>query len=114
MIRSNNNISKTASALLLALSIITISTNSLAEVNIIEKMYTQQGYPYAGLVKRSEVVKVFYQEVGTNVNCRVEVSQDGETWRGEAQTTSAKKFNLTPLKTCLNRQAAKQLLAKTF
>jgi hypothetical protein len=29
-------------------------TNSLAELNLKEKIYTQEGYPYAGLVVRSE------------------------------------------------------------
>lgn len=108
------NISKIAIILTLSLTTTLTSTYTLAKVDNSETVYTQQGYPYAGLVKRSELVKIVYTETGGDINCRVEVLQDGKVWQGEANTTSAKKFNQKPLSSCLNRQSAKQLLANTY
>lgn len=95
------------------------STNSLAEINSIEKVYTQKGYPYEGLVNRSEEVRIFYSEGADskgaeNVSCRVEVSQNGQVWQGEERNISLKKFTQKPLRACMDRVDAKQLLADTF
>jgi hypothetical protein len=96
-------------------SVITLaSTYSLAELNQVKKVYTQNGYPYEALVDRSQEVKIFYTEQENNVRCRVEVIQDGQVWKGEAQIASAKKFSEKPLRACINRNDAKKLLAKTF
>jgi len=89
-------------------------TNSLAELNLKEKIYTQEGYPYAGLVDRSEEVTIFYTEGVDNVSCRVEVSQNGEVWQGKKHSTSLKKFTQKPLRVCMDRVDAKTLLANTF
>ncbi|WP_339725931.1 hypothetical protein [uncultured Paraglaciecola sp.] len=90
------------------------STHSLAELNLEEKVYTQKGYPYEGLVARSEQVTIFYTKDTNNVSCRVEVSQEGEIWRGEVRKSSIKHFTQKPLRACLNRVDAKKLLADTF
>jgi hypothetical protein len=90
------------------------STNSLAELNQTEKVYTQEGYPYKGLLDRSEQVKIFYTKGIDTVSCRVEVSQNGQIWQGEEHNTSLKKFTQKPLGACMNRVDAKKLLANTF
>jgi intein-encoded DNA endonuclease-like protein len=94
--------------------ILLTSTNSLAEPNLKEKIYTQEGYPYAGLVERSEEVSIFYTKGEDNVSCRVEVSQHGQVWKGEKHSTSLKKFTQKPLRVCMDRVDAKKLLANTF
>lgn len=90
------------------------STNSLAELNQIEEIYTQKGYPYEGLVDRSEQVTIFYIKGTDNISCRVEVSQGGQIWQGEERSISLKKFTQKPLRACMDREDAKQLLANTF
>ena len=95
-------------------ALLLVSPHSLAELNLTEKIYTQKGYPYQGLVDRSEQVTIFYKESINNVRCRVEVSQNGEVWRGVEREISLKKFSNKPLSACLKRGDAKKLLAKTF
>ena len=91
-----------------------ISTNSLAELNQVEKINTAQGYPYGTLVKRSDEVKIFYKETANNINCRTEILQNGELTKGAVQTISLKKFKQKPLGACLARPLAKKLLAQTY
>jgi len=90
------------------------STNSLAELNQTEKVYAQKGYPYEGLIDRSEQVTILYTKGEENISCRVKVSQNGQIWLGEEHSTSLKKFTQKPLRACMNREEAKKLLAKTF
>jgi hypothetical protein len=94
--------------------ILLTSTNSLAELKSIEKVYAQKGYPYEGLVNRSEQVTIFYIKGTDNISCRVEVSQNGQIWQGEERSISLKKFTQKPLRSCMDREDAKQLLANTF
>jgi len=111
-----SNIAKSGilKALTLASIVLFTSTNSLAELNQTKYVYTQKGYPYEGLVDRSEEVTIFYTQGTDNITCRVEVSQDGQIWKGEERNTSLKKFTQKPLRACLDRTDAKRLLANTF
>lgn len=90
------------------------STYSLAEVNQDKGLHIQKGYPYEGLVDRSEQVTILYTKGADNISCRVEVSQNGKIWKGEKIHTSLKKFTQKPLRSCMDREEAKKLLAKTF
>jgi hypothetical protein len=114
MKKQNITKSNVLKALSLASILLFASTNSLAELNQVEKVYTQKGYPYEGLVDRSEQVTIFYTESVNKVSCRVEVSQNGQTWRGVQRNTSVKSFTQKPLRACLDRVDAKKLLANTF
>jgi hypothetical protein len=113
---SKRHIAKTNIFKILAmtLTLLVISTSSLAELNQTAKVYTQKGYPFEGLVKRSEQVTIIYTKGTDNVSCRVEVSHDGQIWQGEKRSTSLKKFTQKPLRSCMDRVEAKKLLAKTF
>ena len=90
------------------------SLHSLANINRGTDIYIQKGYPYEGLVHRSEEVRIFYTNMENQVSCRVEILQKGKVWKGEAQQASLKKFKEKPLRTCLDRDEAKQFLANTF
>lgn len=90
------------------------STNSLAKINQIEEVYIHKGYPYEGLVDRSETVNIFYKALADNISCRVEVSQNGQIWQSEERSTSLKEFTQKPLRSCMDRVDAKKLLANTF
>jgi hypothetical protein len=90
------------------------STSSLAEINQTEKVYIHKGYPYEGLVDRSEAVEIFYKELADNISCRVEVLQNGQIWKSEERSISLKKFTKKPLRSCMDRVDAKKLLANTF
>ena len=100
--------------LTLTLIILFTSTNSLAKINQGEGVYIQKGYPYEGLVDRSELVKIFYKELADNITCRVEVSQNGKIWQSKERSISLKKFTQKPLRVCMDRVDAKKLLANTF
>ena len=114
MNKSTHETSSIFKILTLASIILFTSSNSLAELNLTEEVYAQKGYPYEGLVDRSEQVKIFYTQGTDKISCRVEVSQNGQIWLGEEHNTSLKKFNQKPLRVCMNREEAKKLLAKTF
>ena len=90
------------------------SANSIAELNPIKEIQIQEGYPYEGLVDRSEAVKIFYKALADNISCRVEVSQKGQIWQGKERSISLKKFTKKPLRACMDREEAKKLLANTF
>jgi len=113
---NNSHTEKSAFFRVLAFASIILftSTNSLAELNQTEEIYTQKGYPYEGLVNRSEEVTIFYTRGADNINCRVEVSQNGQIWKGEERNPNLKEFTQKPLRSCLNREDAKKLLANTF
>ncbi|MEP1448776.1 MAG: hypothetical protein ABJK37_21915 [Paraglaciecola sp.] len=98
----------------IALALLLTSNNSLAELNQIQKVYTQKGYPYGGLVDRSEQVTILYTVSSDTISCRVEVAYNGQIWKGEQRNTSLNKFTQKPLHSCLDREQAKKLLAKTF
>jgi hypothetical protein len=100
--------------LTLASILLFTSIDSLAELNQAKEIYTQKGYPYEGLVDRSEQVTIFYIKGADNISCRVEVSQNGQIWQGEEIQTSLKKFTQKPLRSCMDRDEAKKLLANTF
>jgi hypothetical protein len=114
MNNTHNNKLGMFKTLTLASVILLTSTNSLAEITHVETVNTQEGYPYEGLVERSEEVKIFYTQDSNNVNCRVQVSQNGQIWKGEERGTTLKKFNQKPLNSCMDRFDAKKLLADTF
>jgi len=114
MNKSTTEKSSILKILSLASIILFTSTSSLAELNQIEKVHTQKGYPYEGLVDRSEQVTIYYVEGTDNISCRVEVSQKGQIWQGEERSTSLKKFTQKPLRSCMDRKDAKKLLANTF
>jgi hypothetical protein len=90
------------------------SSNSLAKLNHIEKMYSQEGYPYADLIRRSEKVNLIYTESENEVNCRVEISSDGRVWQGQNRVAKLKNFKNKPLHSCLTRPEAKKLLANIY
>jgi hypothetical protein len=80
MNNTHNNKSGMLRIFTLASIILLASTNSLAEITHVETINTQEGYPYKGLVDRSEEVTIIYTQGSNNVSCRVQVLQNGQTW----------------------------------
>jgi hypothetical protein len=101
-------------ALLVLIFAVVYAPISLAEVNNETKLYTQEGYPYGPLVQRIESVKIRYSQQQNEVQCSAEISDKGQTWRSEVRKVSVKSFNKLPLKSCLERDLAKQILATTY
>lgn len=89
----------------LSLSAPTVATEMAADI------YTQAGYPYADLVRRSDSVRLVYADQKDKVSCRTEVQKQGQVWQGEAKEVSKKAFAKKPLQACLDRQQAKTILA---
>ncbi|MFT5755848.1 MAG: hypothetical protein ACI9LM_000560 [Alteromonadaceae bacterium] len=79
-----------------------------------ETLYSSKSYPYNLLLSRTESVKIIYIKDKDKINCKVEVS-----WKNKMITTlqarvSKIAFNKGPLASCLPREKAKNILAKTF
>jgi len=92
--------------------IILLSTNPVtANTN---KLFTEQGYPYDLLIKRTDEVKIIYSENEKEVNCRVELNWQDQKITTQPIKIEKIKFNAKPFATCLPRQQAKTILAKTF
>lgn len=99
-------------AIIIATSI--IMSHSALGANDHEVKYSNKGYPYNLLIERAKSLKVSYSKKLKNINCKVMFKHNGETLISEKVSTSINDFELTPLASCLNRQQAKQWLAKTF
>jgi hypothetical protein len=93
--------------------IITILTISSAQANE-EKLYTKKKYPYNLLLKKTDSVKIIYTESKNKINCKVEINWKGESITSKESRISKVKFVEEPLASCLARDKAKSILAKTF
>lgn len=96
----------------LLISLLTLSATSVFAGH--ERVFTEQGYPYKQLVKRSDTVKLIYSQDGQQVTCKVAIEHKGLARITTEQTISAAKFADKPLANCLKRDTAKSLLAMTF
>ena len=114
-IKGKKNINTSALTLISIFMVsVFFSTNSLAKLNNVEKIHTQEGYPYADIVRISEQVNLIYTESENEVNCRVEVSKNGQLWQGAQQIAELKNFKNKPLRSCLTRPEAKKILASIY
>ena len=89
------------------------SSHSLANLNLEDRIDNVEGYPYNLLIQRTDQIKVIYQG-DKQITCRVEIHKGGLQWSGDTQVVKATKFKQSPLKYCLGRAHAKQILASTF
>ncbi|PAJ75504.1 hypothetical protein CJF42_05040 [Pseudoalteromonas sp. NBT06-2] len=78
------------------------------------KLFSEQGYPYDMLIKRTDKIKIIYSENEKVVNCRVELNWQGQKVTTQAIEVEQIKFNAKPFATCLPRAQAKVILATTF
>jgi hypothetical protein len=89
------------------------SNNALAKLNKKPILSSSAGYPYNLLIQRSDEVLLSYQG-DELVQCRVEVKWNKQSWQGIVVQVQAEKFLPDPLKSCLPRHMAKDMLAATF
>ncbi|WP_340678870.1 hypothetical protein [Paraglaciecola sp.] len=92
---------------------ILFSTKNLANLKLEDKIDNIEGYPYNLLIQRTDQVQVIYKG-GKQISCRVDIRLGEQLWSGETQVVKAQKFKQSPLKYCLDRAYAKQILATTF
>jgi hypothetical protein len=106
--------SKVSSILaIFVISILAFSNNTLAKVNDITILSSSAGYPYNLLIQRSDQILLSYQG-DELVQCRVEVKRNKQIWQGTLVEVKADEFSQDPLKSCLSRRLAKDILAATF
>ncbi|MGS2721595.1 hypothetical protein [Paraglaciecola aestuariivivens] len=99
--------------LITASLITTLSTISVAQAKL-NKIYSNQNYPYKQLIHRSESVKLIYSENQASITCKVAVQHKENLHQTAPLEVSKQKFSAAPLASCLPRQQAKALLASTF
>lgn len=99
--------------MLILITTLVFSTNSLAKLNLQDEVNGAQVYPYNLLVQRTDQIKVIYQGE-QQITCRVEIHKGELQWSGDYQVVKADKFKQNPLRHCLDRDHAKQILASTF
>ncbi|WP_166425238.1 hypothetical protein [Paraglaciecola sp. 20A4] len=107
------NIIHTAFISCLTILILTLSVEANGQQTL-EKLYTQTGYPYEPLVKRSKLVRILYRQNGQQISCRTEISQGDSVWEGKGRHAELNDFITTPLRACLGRSEAKRLLKNTY
>lgn len=76
--------------------------------------FTEQGYPYGDLVKRSDSVKIYYTEEAQKINCRVTVQKGDQSWQTAMRSVDKRHFQQKPLQYCMARDPAKEILKKVF
>lgn len=79
-----------------------------------EVIYSSVGYPYNQLISRTDAINITYTKDKEKVNCKVEVKWQGKTLTSPAIVANSAKFSNKPLASCLPRETAKSILAKTF
>jgi len=79
-----------------------------------ENVYSSKGYPYKQLLARAITVKIIFTEDEQQVRCKVEVNLADERITTEQRNVTKTDFEQQPLASCLLRDKAKTLLAKTF
>jgi len=93
--------------------LLTILSTLPAQANT-NKLFTEQGYPYNLLIKRTDEIKIIYSEKENMVNCRIELNWQGQKITTQNISVEQIKFNTKPFAACLPREQAKVILAKTF
>jgi hypothetical protein len=79
-----------------------------------EKRYSAKKYPYDLLLTRTDSVKIIYNLEKKEISCKVEVNwKDKQITSMQARVTEM-EFSKEPLASCLPREKAKNILAKTF
>ncbi|MCJ8318043.1 MAG: hypothetical protein MJK12_00310 [Colwellia sp.] len=79
-----------------------------------DKLYTAKKYPYNLLLSRTDTVKIIYSENKEKVDCKVEINWENEMITSKQTRVSKRDFINEPLASCLPRENAKNILAKTF
>jgi hypothetical protein len=79
-----------------------------------EQIYSEKGYPYKDVIKRTDTVKIIYTENAQEIACKVLISFANEIYQSAEKAVSKKAFDNAPLASCLARSEAKKILAKTF
>lgn len=104
---------------LIAYTLLTVVTmaSSIVSAEItsnIEKRLVEKGYPYGLLVERVDSVKILFSENQQGISCSVELENKGSMHKSDTVFVKKNRFQLKPLSSCLNRDQAKNWLAKTF
>ena len=82
-------------------------------------LYTEKGYPYKNLVHKADQIRLLFNEsnqpvddnAGQNtIQCRVEVSWQGQVSMSEPLKVTVRQFDESPLASCLTREVAKKYL----
>jgi hypothetical protein len=95
------------------ISILAFPNNTLAKLNDKTILSSSAGYPYNLLIQRSDQI-LFSYHGDELVQCQVEVKRNKQIWQGTLVQVEADKFSQDPLKSCLPRHLAKDILAATF
>ncbi|TMP38502.1 hypothetical protein CWB96_16000 [Pseudoalteromonas citrea] len=83
-----------------------------ASDKVLDKIETQEGYPYKNLIMKAGKVELLYITKSEHTTCRVNVSYANEQYQGSRFTVSNTKFEKSPMAACLTRPIAKKLLSK--
>jgi len=93
--------------------ILLLTLNSSVQANQ-DKLYSAKLHPYNLLLSRTETVKIIYSENKEEIHCKVEVNWKNEQVTSEQVSVNKVAFNKEPLASCLSREKAKNILARTF
>jgi hypothetical protein len=93
------------------ISLVIFSKLALADQITID---AAKNYPYKNLIKRTDVVNVFYTTKGGQHKCRVEVALKNMKWASVEKVVNKNVLNDNILSNCLSREQAEKILFQTF
>ncbi|MBQ4834963.1 MULTISPECIES: hypothetical protein [Pseudoalteromonas] len=88
-----------------------VAFTSVAQQVQVERIFTNAGYPYKNLIMKAEKVELVYTDKQDKTTCRVKVYKGDTLHQGEQVEISSKAFSNNPVKSCLARKNAKQILS---
>lgn len=98
---------------LITIIILTLLLTSSAQASQ-DKIYTAKKYPYNLLLSRTDSVKIIYSDTKDQIKCKVAINWKNGMITSKQAVVSKVAFNKEPLASCLPREKAKHILAKTF
>lgn len=75
---------------------------------------SNDGYPYNVLINKSDSVSLIYNEQENNIHCKTKVHYENINFISSEVIVKKETFNRNPLKHCLPRQQAKNILSQLY
>lgn len=102
-------------AFILLINCSLMSTHTMALAPKIKEVKVEPGYPFGLLANIADKIEIQHEQLrDNNVLCSTVTFFKEHTWSSESVYAVEKDFDEDPLRACLKRNAAKEILKKVF
>lgn len=102
-------------ALILLINCSLISNHVMAVSPTIKEVKVEPGYPFGLLANMADKIEIKHELMSDNkILCSTVTFFKEQTWSSESVYAAGKDFNEDPLRACLTRQGAKDILKNVF